>query len=115
MKSVSEICEIDNSRFDAIATAGDVAALAARLKEQEAQRAQLTRELAAFDDRQKATRVDPRRIERELRKWLAEWRRLLGEHIPIARQMVLKLVDQRIVFTPKPEDGYSLLSRAMDA
>jgi hypothetical protein len=74
-------------------TRGDVAALAARLEEQEARRAQLTRELAAFEERQKSMRVDPRRIERELRKRLADWRRLLGEHTPIARQMVLKMVD----------------------
>ena len=50
-------------------------------------------------------RVDPRRIERELRKRLSDWRRLLGDHTPIARQMVLKLVDGRLVFTPKPDDG----------
>jgi hypothetical protein len=43
-------------------------ALAVRLEAHETQRAQLTRELAAFDDRRKATRVDPRRIERGLRK-----------------------------------------------
>ena len=105
---VAELKDVQHrqSRFiDAIATAGDVAALAARLKEQDARRAQLTRELAAFDERQKATRIDPSRIERELRKRLTDWRRLLGEHTPIARQMVLKLVDGRIVFTPKPEDG----------
>ena len=36
---------------------------------------------------------------------MTDWRRLLGDHTPIARQMVLKLVDGRIVFTPKPGDG----------
>jgi hypothetical protein len=52
---------------------------------------QLTRDLATFDERQKSMRVDPRRVERERRKRLTDWRRLLGEHTPIARQMVLKL------------------------
>jgi hypothetical protein len=102
---VRELGEVEQKQarmIDAIATAGDVAALAARLKEQEARRAQLTRDLASFDERQKSMRVDPRRIERELRKRLADWRRLLGDHTPIARQMVLKLVDGRLVFAPKP-------------
>ena len=100
--------------IDAIATAGDVAALSARLKDQEARRAQLTREMGAFDERQKSMRVDPRRIDRELRKRLTDWRRLLGDHTPIARQMVLKLVDGRIVFTPKPDDGcYEFTGRTM--
>ena len=31
--------------------------------------------------------------------------RVGDDHTPIARQMVLKLVDGRLVFTPKPEDG----------
>jgi len=102
----SELREVEQAQarlIDAIATAGDVAALAARLKEQEVRRAQLTRELTAFDDRRKHLCVDPRRIEQELRNRLADWRRLLGEHTPIARQMVLKLVAGRIVFTPKPQ------------
>jgi hypothetical protein len=89
--------------IDAITTAGDVAALAARLKEQEVRRAQLTRELTAFDDGRKHLPVNPRRFEQELWKRIADWRRLLGEHTPISRQMVLKLVDGRIVFTLKPE------------
>jgi hypothetical protein len=47
-------------------------------------------------------------------KRLTDWRRLLGEHTPIARQMVLKLVDGRIVFTPKPEDGcYEVSGRTL--
>jgi hypothetical protein len=50
-------------------------------------REQLTRDLATLDERQKSMRADPRRVERERRKRLTDWRRLLGEHTPIARQM----------------------------
>jgi hypothetical protein len=32
-----------------------------------------------------------------------EWRGLLRKHAPIARQMVRKLVEGRIVFTPDPQ------------
>jgi hypothetical protein len=92
--------------IDAITTAGDVAALAAALKQKETSRAHLTRALAALEQRAKAGRIDPRRIEQDLVKRLTEWHKLLGQHTPIARQIVLKLVkDGRLVFTPKPEAG----------
>jgi hypothetical protein len=102
--SCHAILQLQARYIDAIATAGDVAALAARVKEQEARRAHLTRALAALEARTKAARVDPLRIERELVKRPKEWRRLLGEHAPLARQVVVKLLkDGQIVFTPKPE------------
>jgi DNA invertase Pin-like site-specific DNA recombinase len=106
---VCELRDVEHTQarlIDAIATAGDVAALAAALKQNEASRAHLTRALAALEQRTKAGRIDPRRIERDLVKRLAEWHKLLGQHTPIARQIVLKLVkDGRLVFTPKPEAG----------
>ena len=78
--------------------------LAAALKERETRRAHIRHELAALDA-PTAARFDPRRVERELRKRLTEWRDLLGRHTPIARQIVTKLLDGRIVWTPKPEAG----------
>lgn len=38
-----------------------------------------------------------------LRTKAAEWQALLRKHAPIARQMVRKLVEERIVFTPDRE------------
>ncbi len=49
-----------------------MAALAVALKDREARRAQITREIARLEDRQAVTRIDPRRIERDLRKRVAE-------------------------------------------
>ena len=34
-----------------------------------------------------------------------DWQALLRQHAPIARQMVRKLVDGRILFTPERENG----------
>jgi hypothetical protein len=42
-------------------------------------------------------------LKARIREKSEEWRALLRKHAPIARQIVRKLVDGRIVFTPDPE------------
>jgi hypothetical protein len=81
-----------------------VAALATALKDRETRRAGLNRDLARLEDRRVTSLIDPRRIERDLRKRVADWRRLLTQHTPIARQIVTKLLEDRIVWTPQPEE-----------
>jgi len=41
-----------------------------------------------------------RELQARLRTKAEEWKALLRKHAPIARQMVRKLVNGRIVFTP---------------
>ena len=83
--------------------AGDVVALAAAVRDREARRAQLVRDLEALERQRAAVaRFDARQVEATLRRKLADWRGLLGQHTPIARQMV-KLLDGRLRWTPRPE------------
>jgi hypothetical protein len=106
-RELRDVEQAQTRLLEAITTAGDVPTLAAAFKSRETRKTQLTRELAVFDQRLTMERLDPHRLERDLRKRITEWRSLLGKQTPIARQIVLKLLDDgRILFTPKPEEVY---------
>lgn len=72
---------------ESIALAGDVAVLAAALKDREGRRAHLRHELAAITGAREIARFDSRRIETDLWKKVDDWRGMLRRQAPIARQM----------------------------
>ena len=84
----------------AIAVAGDVEALAQALREREARREELRAELSGLDRTEQFTAGDLKRIERELRQRVADWRELLDRQADGARQVVSCLLDGRVVCTP---------------
>ena len=49
------------------------------------------------------SRVEQQRIERELRVRVDDWRGLLRRHVPQARQILRKLLVDRVVFTPRAD------------
>jgi hypothetical protein len=55
--------------------------------------------------------LDVKRIERDLRARVKEWRGLLGRQVPVARQIVAKLLDGRLVFTPRDDRTYEFRGR----
>jgi hypothetical protein len=68
-------------------------------------RTRVESELAAVTNGPTA-KLDRRRVEKDLRTRLDEWRSLLGERTVVARQIVTKLLDGKIVLTPITiEDG----------
>jgi hypothetical protein len=78
-----------------------VSTLVQAIRDQERRHETLRAELAELD----RPRVVPLTVGQLKAKVLAkaeEWQALLRKHAPIARQMVRKLVDGRIVFTPDP-------------
>jgi len=44
-------------------------------------------------------------LERELLDAVGEWREILGRQVPQARQIVQKLLAERITFQPEDRDG----------
>jgi hypothetical protein len=72
------------------------------IKGRERQREALARDLLALD-RPCPVSADAARLRGELRAKLADWRAMLRSHVPQARQMIRKLVVDRIVFTAEPE------------
>ena len=98
--------EQEQARFvAAIAVAGDVDALAVAIKERERDRDRLKRELAALDGLAELSAFNPQTVERNLRKKLGEWRGLLRRQTPLSRQVLDRLLDGRIVWTPNREAG----------
>ena len=85
----------------AIVAGGELEPLILTLKQREAERDKLRRELAALDRAGKAAHLDPKAVERELRAKLADWRTLLRKHIPQARQVLSRSCSQyRSCFHP---------------
>ena len=98
---------------DAIGRAGDIAALTAALKDCERNRQRAQHELSALDGFERLSSVDVKRIEGDLVNRLTEWRALLKRQTPIARQMLSRIIDGRIVFTPhRDETVYEFAGRA---
>ena len=89
----------------AIARTGQVDALANAIKEREEDRARLHHELAALDGLERLSTFDVRGVERDLRKRLEEWRGLLRRQTPLSRQVITRLLDGRIAWTPRKEEG----------
>jgi hypothetical protein len=96
----------------AVASGGDFAALLEAIREREQKRTALCQRVEALNGLRQASAFDVRHIERELRARLTDWRGLLGRHTPIARQMLVKLLDGRVVFTPKQDGLYAFHGRA---
>ena len=90
---------------EAVASGSDIPALAAALKARELRRAQLQRELDAVDARERLTAFDSAATARELRRRVDEWHGLVRRNTPIARQVLDRLLADRITWTPRRDDG----------
>jgi site-specific DNA recombinase len=86
----------------ALAAGGDMLALVEAMKSREGRRNALEQQIAAAS----STKVtDPRRLEQQLYARLGEWRDLLTKQTQIARQILQKLLQDKILCTPKTADG----------
>ena len=93
--------EDEQARFvAAIAIAGEVEALATALQAREQQRTRLQHDLVALDGLDSVSTFDVKHVERDLRKRLTEWRALLHRQTPPARQVLARILDGRIAWTP---------------
>ena len=61
----------------------------------EAEKKTVLRQLAELDLIANVTSLDAKRLERTLLEKVSDVKRLLGKHIPQARQMLRKLMDGR--------------------
>ncbi len=89
----------------AIANGGQLTALLTGLKEREERRGQLQEQLTTLEGAGEGVPITLAEVEGKLRGFLADWRGLLTKHVAQARQILRKLIDGRLVFTPKTEAG----------
>ncbi|MEQ1729325.1 MAG: hypothetical protein ABL982_13190 [Vicinamibacterales bacterium] len=95
----------------ALAAGGDLAALVEAIRDRETRRAGLERQLVTVSA---PVLDDPVGIERALRSRVAEWREMFTQHTQLARQALQKLLTDKILCTPKEQDGamvYELRAR----
>jgi hypothetical protein len=94
---------------EAIAAGGGVTLVEA-VKAREAQQQTLRGELAALDQLTQVGRLDQAQLERTARECLTDWQGLLAGQPVQARQMLRKLLEGRLVFTPT-DDGTAVVFR----
>jgi site-specific DNA recombinase len=85
----------------AIVAGGELSTLIAALKAREAERDRLQKQLAQARVTERRVEVTPTRLREELAARFADWRGVLRRQPQLARQIVKKLVDGPIRFTPK--------------
>ena len=96
----------------AVAAGGTVPALIRAVESRERRRLQLTRQLAAFDRQADRGDLDLRRLRRDLIKRLEDCRALFSRNVPQARQILRKLLQGPVLFTPQAErKGYRFSGR----
>jgi hypothetical protein len=90
-----------------------VSTLAKAVHEREQHRVRLQRELATLLDLQPVCDFDVEGIARDLRGRLDEWCGVLRRRSAASRQILLRLLDDRIVWTPNTAKGrYEFSGRA---
>jgi site-specific DNA recombinase len=92
--------EIQNCANAIAIGGGSVSALVQTLQSRDRERAALQQEFDALRTPRRTSKIDDRRVERDLRRRLAEWRSVLRRNAPTARQMLAELIDGRLTFTP---------------
>jgi hypothetical protein len=92
---------------------GQLSSLLSALRDCEQQRTALRQQLDGLAGLAQLSTLDVRRVERDLRAGVKDWRALLGRQTPIARQIVTKLLDEdRFVFTPRADRSWEVTGRA---
>jgi hypothetical protein len=87
----------------AIIAGGELPTVTQAIKARERQRGQLERELQTFEELSQVSEIDTANLERELSEILAGRRDLLAKQTPQARQILRKLLDGRLTFTPRED------------
>ena len=87
----------------AVAAGGPLKTLVSAITTAERQADQIEFELGRLDGQAPLTSRDRERINKALRTRLDDWRALLRRHVPQARQILRKLLVDRVVFTPKTD------------
>jgi len=91
--------------IEGLARTGASRSVTTAIKHREARQAHLERELATLERREHVSHVEVQRLEGLARQKVGEWRGVLRKHAPQARQILSKLLRDRLVFVPERRHG----------
>jgi hypothetical protein len=86
---------------EGLAKSGMSPAVTAAIRKREASKAHIENELAGLDRREELSQIEMSRLESMARAKATEWRSLLKRHTPQARQILSKMLRDKLVFTPE--------------
>ena len=90
---------------EALAVGGQLTTVVVAIQAREQRLQALRDQLVGLDRVREFTAADGRRLERDLRVRLADWRTLLRGQVQEARQIIRALIADRLTFTPTECDG----------
>jgi site-specific DNA recombinase len=101
--------DVELSRLtEALVSGGPLPSIVAAIRQREEQRGILQADLVGLKQLQEVQTLDVRRIERDLRAKITDWRGLLSRNVTEARQVLRALMPTRLTFTAKKEGGERL-------
>ena len=90
---------------EALMVSGVSPTLTAKLKKLETAKADLEDQLAGLDRQGQVSEIEVARLGALARSKAAEWRGLLGRHTPQARQILGKMLRDKLTFRPETRQG----------
>jgi len=96
--------QLDNL-VEGLARTGASAKLTAAIRDREARQGQLERELADLERCEQLSHTEVERLEVLVREKVSGWRKLLQRHVPQARQILAKVLREKLTFTPERRRG----------
>ena len=90
---------------EALAASGTSKTLTTALKDRECRQAHVEDELAGLGRRRLVSEMELDRLEAAAREKVGEWRALLHRHTPQARQILQKMLREKLVFRQELQDG----------
>ncbi len=90
---------------EAVAGGGDLPTLLTAMKDREQHRATLQEQLRTLAATAQVVPTDLTKVQGQLRAYLAEWQTLLLKHVAQARQILRKLLEGKLVFTPREDEN----------
>jgi hypothetical protein len=101
------------ARFtSAVAQGGDLPALVEAIKVREERKRRLQEELAGLEGLQRVASIDLGQLQSELQARLSDWQDLLNRQVPVARQIIKKLLTGRIIFRQREDGTYEFSGQA---
>ncbi len=112
LRAERETVEGELSRLTgALAAGGNLPSVLAAIREREARRETIVARISALEHVSKLPRLDRRTLRADLQRRIEDWRAPLTKHVAQARQLLRKMLAERLTVTPEAgADRYAAIT-----